>query len=97
MGTSEAVTRGIRVSVRSRYVEEHSEPERSAWLFAYAVTITNEGTETAQLLTRHWIIPLFNHQSFFKRTKLVAYNSFHNLYPLGLIVYFKQPSLRSFF
>ena len=56
VGTSEAVTRGIRVRVRSRFVPEHSAPERNAWLFAYAVTITNESDETAQLITRHWII-----------------------------------------
>ena len=56
MGTSEATTRGIRVRVQSRFVPGHSDPERDAWLFAYTVTITNRGEETAQLLTRHWII-----------------------------------------
>jgi ApaG protein len=56
MTTSEAVTRGIRVKVRAKYVPEHSSPERRRWLFAYTVTIENEGDQRAQLLSRHWII-----------------------------------------
>ena len=56
MTTSEAVTRGIRVKVRAKYISDHSDPERSRWFFAYTVTIENEGDERAQLLSRHWII-----------------------------------------
>lgn len=53
---SEAVTRGIRVRVRSHYVPERSDPQRGAWLFAYTVQIVNEGDSTVQLVSRHWII-----------------------------------------
>ncbi len=53
---STAVTRGIRVSVQSRYLQERSSPAQGQYAFAYTVTIANEGTETAQLRTRHWII-----------------------------------------
>jgi ApaG protein len=53
---SEAVTRSIRVRVRSRYVPERSRPADDLWFFAYAITLTNEGTEVVQLKTRHWII-----------------------------------------
>jgi ApaG protein len=53
---SEAVTRGIRVRVESRYVRERSRPEAGQWFFAYHVRITNEGTETVQLVSRHWVI-----------------------------------------
>jgi ApaG protein len=53
---SEAVTRGIRIRVQSCYVPERSRPEDQEWFFAYRVRITNEGTETAQLVSRHWII-----------------------------------------
>lgn len=53
---SSAVTEGIRVEVASCYQPDRSEPQRSRWLFSYTVTITNEGTAPAQLLTRHWII-----------------------------------------
>lgn len=56
MANSEAVTRGIRVKVESTYVPERSRPEESEWFFAYRIQIVNEGVETAQLLSRHWII-----------------------------------------
>ena len=54
--TSEAVTRGVRVRVVSRYSREQSHPEQNRWFFIYTVTISNEGEKTVQLLTRHWII-----------------------------------------
>lgn len=53
---SSAVTRGIRVKVESTYVPEQSDPSARRYFFAYTVTITNEGSETVQLRTRHWII-----------------------------------------
>lgn len=56
MFTSEALTRGIRVRVISRYSSEHSHPEQNRWFFLYTVEITNEGSEPAQLVSRHWVI-----------------------------------------
>jgi ApaG protein len=56
MFTSEALTRGVRVSVVSEYAPERSDPAKNQWFFLYTITIANEGTETVQLLTRHWII-----------------------------------------
>jgi ApaG protein len=56
MFNSEALTRGVRVIVHSEYVADKSEPSRNQWFFLYTVTISNEGTETVQLLTRHWMI-----------------------------------------
>lgn len=56
MFISEATTRGIRVRTQSSYVPERSEPEQQKWFFLYTVQIANEGTETAQLVSRHWII-----------------------------------------
>lgn len=53
---SEALTEGIRITVRCRYLENESEPDRDQYLFAYEVQIDNEGLTPAQLLTRHWII-----------------------------------------
>ncbi|MEZ5293574.1 MAG: Co2+/Mg2+ efflux protein ApaG [Vicinamibacterales bacterium] len=53
---SDTVTRGIRVQVRSMYVAERSDPQQRRYFFAYHIRISNEGTETAQLLSRHWII-----------------------------------------
>ena len=54
--SSRAVTHGIRVEVRARYSAEHSEPHRNHWFFLYTVNIANDGTETVQLLSRHWVI-----------------------------------------
>lgn len=56
MFESQAVTRGIRVEVRSFYVPERSEPDEEQWFFAYQIAISNEGEETAQLVSRHWVI-----------------------------------------
>jgi ApaG protein len=53
---SEAVTNHVRVEVMSRYSPENSRPPQNAWVFEYTVRITNQGTETVQLLSRHWII-----------------------------------------
>ena len=56
MFTSDAVTRGIKVHVESEYAPEKSQPAQNQWFFLYTITITNEGPETAQLMTRHWVI-----------------------------------------
>jgi ApaG protein len=53
---SEAVTNNIRVEVLSRYSPEHSHPLNDEWVFQYTVRITNQGPETVQLVSRHWII-----------------------------------------
>jgi ApaG protein len=53
---SSAVTDGIRVTVRSAFRPERSDPDRSRWLFSYTVRIANEGDGPAQLVARHWII-----------------------------------------
>ena len=49
-------TNGIRVQVISQYLPERSSPRQNQFLFAYTITISNTGDETAQLLSRHWII-----------------------------------------
>src|SRR5580704_10352594 len=53
---SDVVTNGIRVEVLSRHSPENSRPLESEWVFQYTVRITNQGTETVQLVSRHWII-----------------------------------------
>ncbi len=52
----EAVTRGIRVRVEPRYLEEESAPEQNRYVWSYTIDIVNEGSETVQLRTRHWRI-----------------------------------------
>ena len=54
--TSEAVTNNVRVEVESQYAPERSQPFQNHWFFHYTVRISNEGDETVQLLSRHWII-----------------------------------------
>ena len=51
-----AITDGIRVQVESAYMPDRSEPRARRWLFAYTVTIRNEGASPAQLRARHWVI-----------------------------------------
>ena len=51
-----AITRGIVVSVETTYLEADSSPGNSHYLWAYRVTIENQGRETVQLRSRHWMI-----------------------------------------
>jgi len=53
---SNAITNGIRVTVSSNYIPAQSAPKARRYVFAYTVRIANEGTEAAQLKSRHWII-----------------------------------------
>lgn len=53
---SDTVTRGVRIIVRPRYVAEQSDPAGGEYLFAYQVTIRNEGEDLVQLISRHWVI-----------------------------------------
>jgi ApaG protein len=53
---SVTTTSGIRVQVISQFLPERSSPREGQFLFAYTITIANTGDETAQLLSRHWII-----------------------------------------
>jgi ApaG protein len=53
---SSALTRGILVTVRSQYIPEKSSATAKQYAFAYTVNIANQGTLTAQLKSRHWII-----------------------------------------
>jgi ApaG protein len=53
---SDKTTRGIRVQVESFYDEERSSPQDDYYFFAYQVTISNVGQESAQLVSREWII-----------------------------------------
>ncbi len=53
---SEAVTEDIRVEVMSSYSPENSRPLEGEWVFQYTVRITNQGKDTVQLVSRHWVI-----------------------------------------
>lgn len=51
-----ATTHGVTVRVSVSYLPEQSEPRRGRWFWAYHVRLENDGDQTVQLLTRHWII-----------------------------------------
>lgn len=44
------------VSVKTQYLEDQSDPARSHFVFAYAITIKNTGQVAAQLISRYWVI-----------------------------------------
>jgi ApaG protein len=49
-------TRGVRVSVRSFYLEDQSQPDDGHFVWAYRVKIENTGDTAVQLLRRTWHI-----------------------------------------
>ena len=49
-------TRGIRVSVRSFYLDDQSQPEENQYVWAYRIRIENTGDEPVRLLRRSWRI-----------------------------------------
>jgi ApaG protein len=46
----------IRVQVATSYIDDQSEPDANRYVFAYTITISNNGKIPARLLSRHWII-----------------------------------------
>jgi len=52
----EAELNDIAVDVETRYIEDQSNPEQNSYVFAYTITIRNNGRQAAKLLTRHWVI-----------------------------------------
>ena len=46
----------IKITVSTRYIDAESNAEANRYIFAYTITIKNEGTIAAKLLSRHWII-----------------------------------------
>ena len=51
-----ATTRHIRITVRSFYLADQSQPEEGTYVWAYRIRIENLGRETVQLLRRTWLI-----------------------------------------
>ena len=46
----------IQIDVQTQYIEDQSNPEQDYYVFAYTITIINNGDQPAKLLNRHWII-----------------------------------------
>src|SRR5207248_4539980 len=46
----------VAVSAQTQYLADQSDEANSRYVFAYTITIRNEGSIAAQLISRHWII-----------------------------------------
>lgn len=46
----------IAVTTRPQYLPEQSDPEEGRYVFAYTITLHNQGSVPAQLISRHWLI-----------------------------------------
>ena len=46
----------IRIHVATDYIDDQSEPDAGRYVFAYTITISNNGVVPATLMSRHWII-----------------------------------------
>ena len=46
----------IAVTVKTRFLDEQSEPEHARYVFSYTIRIENQGEVPAQLISRHWVI-----------------------------------------
>jgi len=46
----------ITVSVKTHYIAEQSDPADHRFVYAYTVTIRNQGDTPTKLVSRHWLI-----------------------------------------
>lgn len=46
----------IRIHVATDYIDDQSEPDADRYVFAYTITISNDGEVPATLMSRHWVI-----------------------------------------
>lgn len=52
----EAKKYDIRVETVPRYLPDQSDAGADRYVFAYTITIRNDGNVAAQLISRHWVI-----------------------------------------
>ena len=46
----------ISIDVATDYVDDQSDPDVDRYVFAYTITIANDGDVAARLMSRHWVI-----------------------------------------
>lgn len=46
----------VDVSVVTRFLPEQSQPENDRYAFAYTITVANNGSVAAKLMSRRWLI-----------------------------------------
>ena len=52
----ETLIHKISIEVETAYLDEQSDPKEHRYVFAYTITIRNEGKVPAKLLSRRWLI-----------------------------------------
>lgn len=53
---SDTTTQGIRIHAEPHYLAGRSKPAAGQYVFAYQITISNEGDTPAKLISRHWVV-----------------------------------------
>jgi len=56
MGLMDEKECAIDIHVATSYMDDQSEPDSDRYVFAYTITISNQGDVPATLRSRHWII-----------------------------------------
>src|SRR6266542_4890330 len=51
-----ATTRSLEVTVTPQFLSQRSSPANNYYFWAYTIEIVNRGSETVQLVSRHWRI-----------------------------------------
>ena len=54
----------ISISVTTEFVEERSNIKENKYFFSYTVSIENQGLQSLQLISRHWIIKNAHNERF---------------------------------
>lgn len=49
-------TRDIVITVTPQFIDDQSDPDENQYLWAYHISIQNQGGETVQLISRYWHI-----------------------------------------
>jgi ApaG protein len=50
------MTLSINIGIKTQYLADQSAPDDDRFVFSYTITLTNRSGETAQLISRHWVI-----------------------------------------
>lgn len=56
MKTQDRVPVKVQIDSFPQFVAEESRPDHSYYFFSYKIRISNQGNQSVQLLSRHWII-----------------------------------------
>ena len=54
----------IVITIDTQFIPENSMVEFNKYFFAYTITIRNQGIQSVQLISRHWVIQNANNETF---------------------------------